>query len=64
MHVLTETSSQQIFAVVGSAYVCEHHGDELHRYLPASERNGTFRQNVDEVLKTLRSAFSCACKQR
>ena len=64
MHTAIETSSQQMFAVVGSAYVSEHHGDELHRYLPASERTGTFNLNFDEVLKVLRSALSCRRHER
>lgn len=59
MYSAVETSSQQIFAVVGSSYISEHHGDELHRYLPVSERKGSFNLNFDEVLKTLRSALSC-----
>jgi len=58
----TETSGQQFFAVVGSAYISEHHGDELHRYLPLSEKNGTF--HFDQILKALRSALPCVQSSR
>jgi len=54
MHPATDTSSQQVFAVVGSAYISEHHGDETHRYLPPLEREGLF----DDILKALRGALS------
>jgi hypothetical protein len=50
------THSNQIFAVVGSAYVSENHSDELHRYLPAPEAQGI---NFDDILSKLRSALSC-----
>ena len=49
-------NGNQLFAVVGSAYVSENHGDELHRYLPASEPEGI---NFDDLLSRLRSALSC-----
>ena len=55
MFPITETGTQQLFAVVGSAYVSEHHGDETHRYLPILQSEGTF----DEILKKLRFALSC-----
>jgi hypothetical protein len=58
MYPVTDTSNQQIFAVVGSAYVSEHHSDDSQRYLPAPESKGIF----DEILKALRSALSC-CRQ-
>jgi hypothetical protein len=54
MYPATDTSSQQIFAVVGSAYISEHHGDETHRYLSLSERESLF----DDILKALRGALS------
>jgi len=54
MYSTADSSSQQIFAVVGSAYVSEHHSDDSRRYLPASESAGIF----DEILETLRSALS------
>lgn len=63
MYSAIDTSSQQIFAVVGSAYISEHHSDELHRYLPASASNSSFHLNFDEVLKALRSAISCGRKE-
>jgi len=50
----TTTSAQQIFSVVSSAYVSEHHNDDLQGYLPAREREGLF----DEILKALRGALS------
>ena len=53
MYPITETSTQQIFAVVGSTYVSEHHGDEMHRYLPKLEGEGAF----EEILGKLRSAL-------
>jgi hypothetical protein len=49
-------ASNQNFAVVGSAYISEHHSDELHRYLPASEARTI---KFDELLSKLRSALSC-----
>ena len=56
MYPITETSTQQIFAVVGSAYVSEHHADEAHRYLPKLEGEGAF----EEILGKLRSALFCS----
>jgi hypothetical protein len=47
--------AQQNFAVVGSAYISEHHSEEVHRYLPSFENEGVF----DEILRKLRSALSC-----
>jgi hypothetical protein len=52
--------SNQIFAVVGSSYVWEHHNDELQRYLPAPETEGI---NFDGLLNKLRSALSC-CRRK
>lgn len=57
MHSVIETSSTQIFAVVGSAYISEHHIDESHRHLP-SPQGGQFVANFDDMLKTLRAALS------
>lgn len=59
MFTLTETTTQQIFSVVGSAYVSEHHGDEIHRYLPRIESEGAF----DEILRRLRAALSCCSRK-
>ena len=59
MYSVIETSSQQFFAVVGSAYISEHHGDEMHRYLPASDKSFHF----DQILKALRSALSCGRRE-
>ena len=56
MYTTIETSGQQIFAVVGSAYISERHNDELHRYLPPLESK--FHIKFEEALKTLRSALS------
>ena len=53
-------TSNQIFAVVGSTYVSEHHGDELQRHLPASETEGI---DLDALLNKLRSALSC-CRRK
>ena len=55
MHPAVDISNQNFFAVIGSAYVSEHHIDETHRYLPLSERRVV---NFDEVLKALRAALS------
>ena len=51
-----QTSSQQLFAVVGSTFVSEHHSDEIHRYLPLPEA-GDFVVNFDELLKALRAVL-------
>jgi hypothetical protein len=58
MYSVTHSSSQQIFAVVGSAYISEHHSDDSRRYLTTAESEGLF----DEILNALRSALSC-CRQ-
>jgi hypothetical protein len=58
MYSAIETSSQQIFAVVGSAYISEHHSDETHHYLPLSEKREFNVVNFDELLKALRAALS------
>jgi hypothetical protein len=55
MHPAVDISNQNFFAVIGSAYVSEHHIDEAHRYLPFSDRRVV---NFDEVLKALRAALS------
>jgi hypothetical protein len=57
MRSIIETTSQQIFAVVGSAYISEHHSDETHRYLPPSEKHD-FTADFAEILKNLRAALS------
>lgn len=56
MYTVTETSTQQAFAVVGSSYVSEHHSDETHRYLPAFEK--TSLVDFEELLTKLRTALS------
>jgi hypothetical protein len=56
MNSVTQTSSQQIFAVVGSAYISERHGDEMHRHLPPKESGAIGR--FDKLLKALRTALS------
>jgi len=55
MYTTIQTSAQQIFAVVGSAYISERHSDEEHRYLLPLEPK--FQINFEQALKTLRSAF-------
>ena len=57
MHSVTQTHSQQLFAIVGSAYIAEHHADERHRYFSPSERPN-FAADFDEMLKYLRAALS------
>jgi len=56
MHPTIETSTHQIFAVVGSTYISERHSDEVHRYLPISEAK--FHIDFEVVLRTLRSALA------
>ena len=57
MHSVIQTHSQQMFALVGSAYIAEHHADEMHRYLSPSESR-KFAADFDELLKFLRAALS------
>ena len=57
MNLTTETSNQQIFAVVSSAYISEHHSDETHRYLPLAEARD-FTVDFGALLKSLRAVLS------
>jgi hypothetical protein len=52
MFCTTQTFTQA-HTVFGGGYVLEQHGDETHRYLPASERY-EFVVDFTEVLKALR----------
>jgi len=58
MHSVIETNGQQFFAIVGSAYLSEHHADETHSYLSASECREFSAVNFNEVLEALRAALS------
>lgn len=57
MYSVLDTSSQQMFSVVGSAYISERHSDERHSYFPAPE-GSYFNIDFDELLAGLRSALS------
>jgi len=56
-----------VATIIGSSYIAEMHGDEMHHYLPRAEHSnrysgeGTKPQTsavFDEVMKSLRSALS------
>jgi hypothetical protein len=57
MYSAIDTTSQQMFSVVGSAYIPERRNDEMHRYLPLSDSRDR-AVIFDELLKALRSALS------
>ena len=56
MFCTTQTFTQA-HTVFGGGYVPELHGDETHRYLPASEKY-EFVVDFDAVIKALRAALS------
>ena len=59
---LSTQSSNQLQSIFGSGYVLEQHSDATHSYLPHSDVNeviGSLTTSMlDEVMKSLRSAFS------